>query len=104
MIILLSTTRPTLILNENPRRKRLTIQMQPFDIDANNTGLIHIGTGFQPVATVGHPSQGEIMLQGSAISEPEAGEKIGEKHKRSIWATSSVSNQTLLVEEEVDGQ
>lgn len=104
MVIILTTTRPTLILNENPKRKRIMIQMQPFDVDGNNTGLIHIGTGFQPVATVGHPSQGEILLQAGAIVEPAAGEKISERFKRTIWATSSLANQTLTVEEETNNE
>ncbi len=103
MIITLSTTRPTLLLNENPNRRRIAIQMQPFDVDANNIGTIHIGFGFQPVATVGHASQGEVLLQGSVLSQPSAGEKLEDKHKRAVWATTATTNQTLIVEEEVNG-
>ncbi len=102
MIKILTTTNPTLILNENPKRKRVKIQMQPFDVDANNTGTIHIGTGYQPVATVGHASQGEVLLQGAAIEEPYAGEKITKRFLKAIWATSSAVNQTLMIEEEVE--
>ena len=78
--------------------------MQPFDVDANNIGTIHIGFGVQPVATVGHANQGEVLLQAGLIAEPQAGEKLESRHKRAVWATTATINQTLVVEEEVDGQ
>lgn len=101
MIIILTTTNPTLLLNANPKRTRLSIQMQPSSIDAGNTGRIHLGYGFQPVATVNHASQGEILIQSSSIEEPQRDVPLSEKYKGAIWATSSAANQSLTVEEEV---
>lgn len=98
----LTDTNPTQILNENPKRKRLRIQMQPFDIDANNTERIHIGFGFQPVATVANPNQGEVLLQGATIDEPQFTGQLTQNRKKIIWATSSKANQSLTIEEEVE--
>lgn len=101
-VILLTNQRPTLLLNANPKRTRIMIQMQSSSVDANNSGRIHIAFGFQPVATVNHPSQGEILLQTAAIDEAETkGKKLGLRYKRAIWATSSQDNQSLVVIEEV---
>lgn len=101
MLVILDTTNPTLLLNANPKRKRLTIQMQPSSVDANNTGRVHLGYGFQPTATVNHASQGEILIQSSAIEEPQGQALIANKYKGAIWATASAANQSLVVEEEV---
>lgn len=99
-VLNLTGTDPVLLLNENPKRRKLTIQMQPYDVDNNNVGRIHIGYGFQPVATVGHGSQGEVLIGGSTILQPSTDAPLDEKFKRAVWVTSSVANQTLIVEEE----
>ena len=98
----LTSTAATQILNENPKRTRLRIQMLPFDVDAGNTGRIHVGFGFQPIAVVGHVAQGEVLLQGAAIDEPPVSGKLSPDRKRIIWATSSQNNQSINVEEETD--
>ena len=102
MLIKLNTTRPTLVLNPNPHRKKVTIQRQASAVDPNNTGGIFIGWGFQAVATVGHASQGEILIQGASTERPRAGESIQEKYKKALWLTSDTVNQTVIVEEEVN--
>ena len=76
--------------------------MQPTDVDAGNTGRIHIGYGSQPVATVGHPDQGEVLLQSAAIDQPTSNLPLDEKYKQAIWATSSLANQSLTINEEVE--
>jgi len=76
------------------------IQMQPTDVDPNNTGKVYIGFGFQPIATAGHASQGEVLIQSSVIDEPKGGEILNEKYKKPVWATADANNQTLIVEEE----
>ena len=101
MSILTIGTSPTLILNPNEKRKKLAIQMQSTNVDAANTGRVHIGFDFQPNATVGHPSQGEILIQGSGIEEPVTGITLDKKYKQAIWATASASNQSITIEEEI---
>ena len=76
--------------------------MQASAVDPNNTGGIFIGWGFQPIATVGHASQGEILIQGASTERPRAGEKISELYKRALWLTADTINQTVIVEEEVE--
>lgn len=102
MLIVLTTTNPTLLLNANPKRRRLNIQMQATDVDTNNTGRIHLGFGFQPTAAVNHQSQGDVLIQSAAIEEPTGNLPIANRYKGAIWATSSQANQSLVVEEEVE--
>lgn len=100
--IILTSTDPTMLLDENPKRKRLRLQMQAADVDANNTGNIQIGFGFQPQATIGLPLQGEVLIASASIDEPPAGANLSDARKKAIWARSSVANQSIIVEEEVD--
>lgn len=76
--------------------------MQPTAVDSNNTGKIYVAANYQPIATIGHASQGEVLIQGASIEQPRAGEPISEKWKGQVWATSDTANQTLIVEEEVE--
>ena len=76
--------------------------MQPSSVDATNTGLVHLGFGFQPVATVGHQSQGFILLQASILEEPVGGAKITSYFKQAVWSIASAANQSVLVEEETE--
>lgn len=98
-VIVLTSTNPTLLLNANEKRTKVLIQMQASNVDANNTGRVHLGRGYQPIATVGHPSQGDVLLQGSGIEEPSADKPLDSSWKKSIWATASAINQSLTVEE-----
>ena len=98
--ITLAANTPTLLLNENPKRKRLRLQMLAADLDANNVGRIHIGFGFQPQAVVGNPAAGEILVPSASIDEPPSGAELTPDRKKAIWANSSVANQTITVEEE----
>ena len=100
--IILAANTPTLLLNENPKRKRLRLQMLAADLDANNVGRIHIGFGFQPQAVVGNPAAGEILVPSASMDEPPAGAEISPDRKKAIWANSSVANQTMTVEEETE--
>ncbi len=102
MLVKFATTNPTLLLNANPLRRRLFLQMQPINVDATNDERIHIGKGFQPSSSVGNPNQGEVLLPGSAIEEMKGFEGDIRPYKGPIWATSSKQNQTMIVEEEVE--
>lgn len=95
-------TTPVLLLNENPKRTRVEIQMQSTNVDSANTGKLFLTPGQQPVSTVGHPSQGEVLVQGAAISRPAAGEKLPEVWKKAIWAVADTAAQTLTVEEQTE--
>lgn len=95
-------TTPKLLLNSSAARKRVKIQMQPSSIDSANTGKVFVAAGHQPVATVGHNLQGEILIQGAAINRPEAGEELQEEWKLNIWAVSDTASQSLIVEEELE--
>lgn len=76
------------------------IQMQPSSVDGNNTGRVHLGKGYQPVATVGDANQGEVLIQSGVMEEFKRYKGDTLPYKGPIWATSSKANQTLIVIEE----
>lgn len=100
MPIIRVSTAQKLLLNPNPRRKRLLIQFQSSQIDAGNTGQVFVGFGHQPQSTVSDPAAGYPIKQSDAIVKPEAGEKLAEIFKQAVWAIGDAANQSLLVEEE----
>ena len=100
-IILVGTT-PVLLLNPNEKRRRLRIQVQSTNVDANNTGNTFITFGQQPVATVGHPSQGDVVRQADGIEEPVSNIPLDRKYKQAVWAVASAANQSVNVEEEIE--
>jgi len=92
---------PVAILNPNKKRVRWYIQFIPSSIQAGNTGLIFIGRGFVPVATVGHANQGEVLNAGASIEEVKQFEGDTRPYKGTIWAVSDTDDQQCVVEEEV---
>lgn len=100
MILIIGTSH-RLLLNPNDKRKRLRIQVQTTNVDANNTGKVFVGFGHQPVATVGHPSQGDVLLQGDGIIEPGENSELNERYKQAVWAISDTAKQSVIVEEEI---
>ena len=76
--------------------------MLPTGVNAGNTGRVHVGAGFQPVATVGHPAAGEILIQSSVIDEPYGNYPLPEKYKKQIWAIASADDQEIIYDEEVN--
>ena len=100
MLIKLPLTTPILLLNPNPKRTKYSVQMQAELVDPVNLGKIFVGLGFQPVATVGEPLQGEVLIQSAVLERPRVGETLTEREKGAIWAVSDTANQTLVVEEE----
>jgi hypothetical protein len=102
MPLILVGTAPVQILPPNPKRRKLVIQMQSDNVDPNNTGRVHIGYDAQPVAVVGHPNQGDILIQSTAIEEPVSNLPLDDKYKKGIWAVASAANQSIVYDEEVE--
>ncbi len=102
MAIRIVGTEQVQILNPNPRRKRLVVQVQSTNVDAANTGIVFIGGGFQPQNTVSAPNADYALMQSDAIDQPTQGRKLSDKWKQAIWAIASVAGQSLLVEEETE--
>ncbi len=99
MIYKLADNTPTLVLNPQPNRSFLLIQLQSTSIDAANTGKIFIGYSRQPVATVGDPHQGDVLTQAAYILKTVKDGNLKEEHRGQIWIISDMANQTVLVEE-----
>jgi len=76
--------------------------MQATNVDTNNTGKVFVAYGQQPVATVGHPSQGEVLIQAAAFEEPAAGLQLDKKYKQAVWAIADTASQSVVVEEEIE--
>lgn len=102
MPILLVGTAQRLLLNPNPKRKRLLIIFQSSQVDAANTDQVFVGFGHQPQSTVSLPAAGYPIRQSDTISKPEPGEKLAELYKQAIWAVAGAANQSLIVEEETE--
>ena len=102
MIKKLALNTPTVLLKANPKRRRLIVQMQAELVDPTNTGKIFIGLGFQPVGTVGHSLQGEILIQSAALVYPLGGNVLESRHKGTVWALSDTASQSIYFEEEVE--
>ena len=89
-------------LDENPRRKRIKIQLQSTNVDAANTGGLFVDFGTQPEITVGAISQGEVLVAGDSIEEPQAGGTIDPKYKKQVWIRSDKADMSVTVEEDVE--
>lgn len=94
-------TTPILLLNSNPNRTFWSVTFLPTDIETGNTGRVHIGKGYQPVATVGSPAQGEILLQGGETGDEAKFENDTSVFKGAVWATASTSGQIVEVNEAI---
>ena len=91
-----------LLLNANPKRNKVRVTMQPTSIDAANTGRVHLAFGFQPTATVGHASQGIVLIAGTILEEPVSERAIEPHFKRALWAIADTASQSVILEEFAD--
>jgi len=93
-------TTPAKVLLENSRRVGWRITMYASGIETGNTGRIHMGRGYVPGNVLGQPNVGDILVQGSEMSEeksyPEEVIFTGE-----IWLIGSIADQRISVEETV---
>ncbi len=89
-------------LSANPKRRRWYIQFMPTSVQSGNTGLIFLGRGFTPVATVGHASQGEVLKAGASIEEVKEYEGDVRPYKGNIFIISDTANQQCIIEEETE--
>ena len=94
-------TTPEILLNPNPKRRRWWIQFLPNTVASGNTGLIFLGMGHVPIATVGHPQQGEVLIPSASKEEVE--QYLGDPivYKGAIWIVSDTATQTINYEEEI---
>ena len=99
ILVTLPTTTQYLLLNANPRRKRLLIQMRSTIVDANNSGNIKIGYGSQPNTGDANPTTGDMLTQGSYVDKNETQGTMAPAAKDAIWIYSSSANQTIDYEE-----
>ena len=102
MIKIISETTQTLGFNPNEKRKRLLIQMQYTNDDANNTGAIYVGLGFQPTGVVGNPNQGFRLTQGSFIDFNEVLGTLPPAAKLHIWLFSDTASQSYEISEIIE--
>jgi hypothetical protein len=69
-------------------------------IAAGNTGRIHLGRNFIPNTTVGDPNSGDVLVQGSEMSEVKA-YADDEIFTHEIWAQASAAAQQIQVEQTI---
>lgn len=90
-------TTPILALNPNKKRRGWTVIMQPITIEAANTGNLHVGKGFQPVAIAGAPQQGFVLQQGASVGEEQRFEGDTSVFLGQIWLTANTEGQIAEV-------
>lgn len=73
----------------------------PNSVDSGNTGLVFVGRGHVPNATVGDPQQGEVLNSGAAIDEKEQFPGDPTVYKGAVWIVSDTASQTINYEEEI---
>jgi hypothetical protein len=93
-------TTPVKILERRSTRNGWRVTMFSSGIVAGNTGRVHLGRGYVPNSVVGDPNSGDILVQGSEMSEAKA-YKEEEVYTGEIWALGSIAAQQISVEEEV---
>lgn len=92
-------TTPVLLADYNKYRSFISIIMLPTNVEAGNTGNLFIGKGFTPVATVGSPSQGDILQQAGEVSDSAKYKGDTSVFKGQYWAVASAANQVIFVDE-----
>ena len=88
------------LLDPNPKRKRLLIQMRSSIVDANNTGNIKIGYNFQPNTADTNPTTGEMLTQGAYVDKNEKLGTMPPAGKGQIWLYASAASQSIDYEED----
>ncbi len=69
-------------------------------IEPGNTGRIHLGRNFVPTNVLGQPDSGDILVQGSELSEVKSFDK-DEIFTGAIWLKASAADQRVSVEETI---
>lgn len=92
-------TTPVLLADYNKNRASISVIFLPTDIVAGNTGKIFLGKGFTPTSTVGDPTQGDILLQGSELSDASSYQNDSSIFKGQYWAIADVAGQVVTVDE-----
>lgn len=93
-------TTPVQVLTLDRNRLGWRITMFSTGIEAGNTGRVHVGRGFVPGNVLGQPNTGDVLVQGSELSEVKAYEK-DVIHLAEIWLIASAADQRVSVEETV---
>lgn len=92
-------TTPVLLADYNKNRSYISIIMLPTNVEAGNTGNLFIGKGFTPVATVGSPSQGDILQQSGELADSASYQGDTSIFKGQYWAVASTAGQVVFVDE-----
>lgn len=92
-------TTPELLADYNKNRASISVIFLPTDIVPGNTGKIFLGKGFTPTATVGDPTQGDVLLQGSELADASAYQNDSSVFKGQYWAVADTPGQIVTVDE-----
>jgi len=92
-------TSPDIIANDKPNRGSISITMIPSSIESGNTGRVHVGKGFPPSATLGAPNQGDMLTQGTSVTDIPQFLGDPSLFKGQWWAIASAAGQIITVDE-----
>lgn len=92
-------TSPVLLARDNPNRASIGVSMPPTSVVAANTGIVYVGKGFPPVATVGAPNSGDPINQGTQLQETAGFSGDPTLFRGQLWAVSDTAGQQVVVDE-----
>ena len=96
-------TTPVQLFHPNANRLRWTLSFTPSSIAAGNTGLIFVGRGFIPNATVGDANQGDVLNAGASIEEKKQFDGDTLPYKGAIWIVANSASQQVTADEQASG-
>lgn len=96
-------TTPVLLANQKANRASFTVTMTPSSVESANTGNVFIGKGFTPSTASDSPNKGDILTQGSSLSDNPQFDGDPSLFLGQWWAVADTANQVLVVDETVKG-
>ena len=92
-------TTPVLAIVANQIRDGWRISMYSTTLVAANTGFVFVGRNIVPTTTVGDPNSGDVLFQGTQLTESKSFE-TDKVFTGDIWLIASAAGQVVSVEEE----
>lgn len=92
-------TSPILIAQDNPERSSLNITMLPSSSEAGNSGQVHVQKGAPPSSEAGSPTAGDVLTQGTSISDVPQFAGDPSLWPGQWWAVADTAGQIIVVDE-----
>lgn len=92
-------TTPVLLAQSRSNRASISISMLPSSVETGNTGTISLGKGFVPSSTVGQPTSGDALTQGTQVTDVPQFEGDPSLFQGQWWGVADTAGQIIVVDE-----